>query len=65
MSRVPEHVARSLFLKAVSEKRAAELLENLFDGGSATIDAVTGELIMISNDVVRQLGGKAVDEDQS
>lgn len=43
---VHESIAASIFRTAIREGRANELLEHLLDGGSCTVDAVTGRLIL-------------------
>jgi len=45
---ISEALAQRIFAQAIHEDRAAELLECLFDGGSATVDAITGKLVLIS-----------------
>jgi hypothetical protein len=54
---ISEGFARRLFMQAVEEGRAAELLACLFDGGSATVDVVTGKLVLASADMLKQIGG--------
>jgi hypothetical protein len=43
-----EAMARTIFIHALAEERCGELLECLFDGGSATVDAETDKLVMIT-----------------
>lgn len=48
-----ERVATHLFLTAIRDGQAAELLTCLFDGGSATVDLRTGKLVMLSKEQLR------------
>ncbi len=57
MSHIPENFARRIFEVAIDERRCSELLECLFDGGSVTIDALTGKLVMISQVQLDKLQG--------
>ena len=50
-----EEMARRIFEAAIREGRCAELLDALFDNGSATVDATTGLLVIVSADVLKQL----------
>ncbi len=52
---MPEPLARAILRAAINEGRAAELLDCLFDGGSATVDAVTGQLVLASSDILKKL----------
>lgn len=52
---IPESLARRIFEKAIADERAGELLEALFDGGSVTLDARTGGLLIVSADVLGQM----------
>ena len=56
--RLPESLARAILQAALNEDRAAELLECLFEGGSATVDR-SGKLILASGS---QLAGLMDDE---
>lgn len=42
-----ETMAHNIFQTAINERRCRELLECLFDGGTATVDAVTRKLVVI------------------
>lgn len=55
MAGITEDYARRILLKAIAEDRAAELLNCLFDGGSVTLDAMTGNLSFASKDMLRQM----------
>ena len=53
-------MGRAVFLRAIAEDRCGELLDCLFDGGSASIDARTGELVLVADfDLEGQTGGYA------
>ena len=52
-----ERLAVNLFQTAINRGQAGELLECLFDGGSATIDPVTGEIVMVTEDLLNQMMG--------
>lgn len=47
MSHDLDALATNLFTIALRSGRAGELLACLFDGGDATVDAKTGELVMV------------------
>lgn len=49
-------MARLIFEQAIKENRCGELLTCLFDGGSATVKAGVG-LVLLPADVLAQLGG--------
>ena len=53
-----EIFASRILIAAMRENRAAELLDCLFNGGSATVDR-QGKLTLASADVIAQLMGKA------
>lgn len=55
-----DQLARGLFGAAKREDREGELLQCLFDGGSATIDAKTGKLVMANRDQLAQMWVKLV-----
>ena len=55
MSAVPESVARAIFRAAIAEARCGELLDCLFGGGSATVDAGTGKLMLLPQAQIRGL----------
>ena len=52
---IPEQFARAVFERAIQQQRAAELFETLMDGGSATIDYVTGELTIVTGPELAQM----------
>jgi len=49
-----DRLARRLFMTAIRDGQEGELLQCLFDGGSATIDARTGKLVMVTEDLLKQ-----------
>lgn len=51
-----ESYAAAILQTAIRDKRAAELLACLFEGGSCTLMA-SGELLLISGSQVKQIGG--------
>lgn len=53
---ISEAFARRIFRQAIIEGRAAELLDCLFDGGSVTVDPVTGKLVLATEDMLKQMG---------
>lgn len=55
MGRTLDVLARYVFLKAVKDGRAGELLYHLFDGGGVTIDPDTKEMILIPASVLEQM----------
>lgn len=55
---LPEPLAQSILIAALKERRASEMLSCLFDGGSATVDAVTYKLVLISGEQLKDLGTK-------
>lgn len=48
-------MATAIFRKAIAEGRCGEAMECLFDGGSVTIDIVTGELVLASSAALGQM----------
>lgn len=52
-----EDVARRILEQAITEQRCAELLSCLFEGGSATIDAGSGRLVLVAGDQLSALLG--------
>lgn len=50
MTQMSEELARRILQAAIDEGRCAEFAECLFDGGSATVDATTGKLVLVSGD---------------
>lgn len=48
-------MARALFLNACATNQEGELFMCLIEGGSATIDAVTGEIVMVTAEQLDQL----------
>lgn len=57
MANLPEPFARRILEAAIAEERSAEMLECLFDGGSVTVDAGTGQLVLLSGGQMSQLMG--------
>ena len=53
---IPEPMARRILQQAIDEGRASEFLTCLFSGGSATVDAVTGKLVLVNFDFISQMG---------
>lgn len=51
-------MATAIFTVALRDKQAGELLQCLFEGGSATVDNVTGKLVMINGDQLNQMINK-------
>lgn len=49
-------IASRLFLAALAEQRCGELLDCLFSGGSATVDA-SGSVVLVAASQLTQLGG--------
>lgn len=56
---MPEGFARAILMAAIKENRSAELLECLFDGGSATVD--NGTLVLATADMLDQFRGALPD----
>jgi hypothetical protein len=52
---VSEELARAIFARAMLDGRCAELLDHLFDGGGVTLDASSGDLVLVSDDFLSQL----------
>lgn len=48
-------VAQNLFNRAIQTGKAGELLEHLFDGDGATIDATTGHIVYLPADMLEAL----------
>lgn len=46
---------------AISERRCAELWDCLTQGGSATVDALTGELVLYPRGFLEELAGRSGD----
>jgi hypothetical protein len=57
ISKSDEPLFRALFQTAINESRCTELWECLTEGGSATIDAITGKLVMVTGDQLSQMFG--------
>lgn len=55
MNILPEGMAREIFEAAIAEDRCGELLGCLFEGGSATVDAGTGKLVLLYASQIQQL----------
>lgn len=54
-------MATAIFRKALADDRCGEVMECLFDGGSVTIDIVTGELVLVSAAALAQMAGSEDD----
>ncbi len=52
---ISEMLAKAILRAALNEGRSVELLECLFNGGSATIDATSGDLVLADADIIQQL----------
>jgi hypothetical protein len=55
VSGTPEDWAAGILTTAIAEGRAGELLDCLFEGGSCTVDPLTGRLILATAEQVRGL----------
>lgn len=55
MIELDESFAAAILRKAIDTGRSAELLNNLFEGGSVTLDATTGDLIIFSGFAINDL----------
>jgi hypothetical protein len=53
---VNEAIARRIFLAAIAEHRCGELLDALLEGGSATVDAITGQLVIVTDEQLSTIG---------
>lgn len=51
-------IAQRIFETAIASHRCGELLECLFDGGTATVDS-SGKLVLVSADNLLQMLGKS------
>lgn len=51
-----ERMAVNLFQTAINKGQAGELLECLFDGGSATVDP-DGKIVMVTESMLNQMMG--------
>lgn len=54
-----DRVVREMFARALLDNRCTELLECVAAGGSATIDARSGELVLITAEQLASLFGAA------
>lgn len=52
-----EQFCQAILAAAITEGRASELLEALFDGGSVTIDATTRQLVILPGSAITALAG--------
>ncbi len=50
-----EEIARRIFQAAIDENRCVELSDAFWNGGSATVDAATGKLVVVSGDQINQM----------
>lgn len=55
---IEERFAKRLFEAAIEQGKAAAVLECLWQGGSVTIDAMTGKVTLITADQLRGLAGE-------
>lgn len=55
MDQISEPIAKAILQAAINESRASALLSCLFDGGSATVDAQTGKLVLMSANMLQAL----------
>jgi hypothetical protein len=51
----PEDFAAGIFRTAIAEGRAGELLDCLLEGGSCTVDPLTGKLMLATAEQIRGL----------
>ena len=47
---IPERLAKLIFATAIRDDRASELMTAFINGGTATVDMHTGELVIISQE---------------
>jgi len=57
---ITEELASAIFRRAITDGRAAELLEALFDGGMVVLDPVEDRLTIVSGDEFRERFGTPV-----
>lgn len=50
-----EPLAAEILDAAIIERRAAELIDCLFEGGTATVDDLTGRLVLVDGAMVKGL----------
>ena len=62
MTGMDERVARLILTKALLEERAGEFLDRLFAGDAVTIDAVTGNLVFATADMLKLMMGSTSEE---
>lgn len=55
MSHQLDAIAAVIFTVALRDHQAGELLECLFDGGTATVDRITGRLVMLPGNLLQQM----------
>ena len=60
-NRLSEQVARRILQAAMAENRCANLIECLWDGGTATVDHSTGDLVLIEGRLLADLNEGAED----
>lgn len=59
---IPERLAAQILYTAIREGRASELLDCLMKGGSCTIDAMTGELVLVTGEQLNMLVTNEIEE---
>ena len=52
-----ENLAQRIFMAAVAEDRAAELMDALWEGAAPTVDMITGKLIIASKTQLDRMFG--------
>lgn len=55
-------MATHIFRAAIAEERCGELFNALISGGSATVDAITHKLVIVTENQLSQLIGSASDD---
>ena len=50
---IPEALAKKILQTAIDEQKASNLLHCLFEGGSVTVDAETGKLVLMRSDLIQ------------
>lgn len=48
-------IATSILQTAINEGRAQELLDCLFEGGSCTVDVITGRLVLVTEQQLKRM----------
>ena len=55
---IPPQIAKAIVHAAVREGREVDFLETMMANGMATVDAVTGKLVLVSSKQLRQMMGR-------